>query len=69
MIPPTLSMPRKKAKSSLIKKILRFLTGRRRLAPWELKAIAAAEAKRSRRRERNIRWWSNDRTWEFYHAQ
>lgn len=28
------------------------------------KAIAAAEAKRERRRARNLRWWANDRTWQ-----
>ena len=48
----------------ILKSIFRFLTGGRRLAPWELKAIAAAQDKRARRRERNLRWWANDPTWE-----
>ena len=27
------------------------------------KSLAAAQAKRERRKERNIRWWENDKTW------
>jgi len=27
------------------------------------KSIEAAQAKRERRRARNLRWWANDRTW------
>ena len=45
---------------TLIKKVLRIFTGKRQLAPWELKAIQDAKEKRSRRRARNILWWSND---------
>jgi hypothetical protein len=46
--------------------VKRILGLKRKLEPWELKAMAAAEAKRARRRERNITWWTNDKTWEFY---
>jgi len=27
------------------------------------KLLAAAQAKRERRKERNLRWWANDKTW------
>ena len=27
------------------------------------KSLVAAQAKRERRKERNIRWWENDKTW------
>jgi hypothetical protein len=54
-------------RKSPIKKIgaavKRILGLRRKLEPWELELKALAEQKRARRRERNIRWWSNDRTW------
>lgn len=54
---------KKEPRPSIGKRIIRLFTGKRILKPWELKAKAEAVAKRARRRERNIRWWSNDRTW------
>ena len=51
----------KKSRPSIVKRIVQLF--KRRLEPWELELKAEAVAKRARRRERNIRWWSNDRTW------
>jgi hypothetical protein len=63
---PPIKKKRSKGPSFLtvISKIASFFGIKRRLEPWELKAKAAAEAKRARRRERNLRWWANDPTWE-----
>lgn len=47
----------------LWKRVVRFFTGKRQLALWELKAKAAAQDKRLRRQARNLRWWANDRAW------
>jgi hypothetical protein len=65
-VTPAYRPAKKKAKSSIFKSIIRFFTRKRKLEPWELELKATAEAKRARRRERNIRWWSNDRAWEFH---
>lgn len=63
---------KRKEKASSFFKILsavaRFFKIKRKLAPWEIKAVEAAQAKRERRRQRNIRWWSNDPGWEYYNA-
>jgi hypothetical protein len=40
-----------------------LLAGKRQAEPWEKEIIAAAQAKRERRKERNLRRWVNDRTW------
>lgn len=65
-VTPAFRPVKRKAKSSIIKSIIRFFTRKRKLEPWELELKAEAEAKRARRRLRNIAWWSNDRTWEFF---
>jgi len=63
-VTPAFSPTKKRVASSFFKKIGGFFKKLfRKPAPWELKAMAEAVAKRARRRERNIRWWSNDRTW------
>ena len=53
--------------ASTVRKVARIikalLAGKRQFEPWEKKIIAAAQAKRERRKERNIRWWENDKTW------
>jgi hypothetical protein len=52
---------------STVRKVARIiktlLAGKHRVDLWETKLIAAAQAKRERRRERNLRWWANDKTW------
>jgi hypothetical protein len=58
--------PKGQSFRTVISKVVQFLGLRRKLEPWEVKAIAAAEDKRARRRERNVRWWSNDPNWEYY---
>jgi len=48
---------------SVFRVIKTLLAGKRQLAPWEKKAILAAEEKRERRKARNLLWWANDKTW------
>lgn len=50
---------------SVFHRLVKLLSGKVELAPWEQKAIQAAKEKRMRRRARNILWWSNDKTWDF----
>jgi hypothetical protein len=63
------TMDRKKKRSGegptykILKGIARFLAGGRRLASWEIALIADAQAKRERRKARNLRWWARDRNW------
>jgi len=63
-VTPAFTPTKKRVASSFFKKIGGFFKKLfRKPAPWELKVMAEAVAKRARRRERNIRWWSNDVTW------
>lgn len=70
MTKPQAFRPGKKRDSSSFLKRVRGFFKRlfRRPAPWELKVMASAAAKRAYRKLRNVVWWSNDPTWEFYHA-
>jgi len=64
---PAFSPTKKRVASSFFKKIGGFFKKLfRKPAPWELKVMAEAEAKRAYRKIRNIAWWSKDQSWEFY---
>jgi len=64
---PRLKRPEKKAAGGG-RTWLRRIVGALRpsLTEADRAAIYEAQNKRARRQARNIRWWSNDRTWEFY---
>lgn len=66
-VTPAFQPAKRERASSFFKSVKSFFKKLfRKPAPWELKVMAEAEAKRARRKLRNIVWWSNDPSWEFY---